>query len=133
MNYTKNYQLNQWDAGDRVLREDFNEDNRKIDEALSKCGNCKVELGSYVGTGEKGEYHRNSLTFPRRPLLVYIMGENPGLFPGRAEKGMITVVTNSHLFFNWNGNTLRWYHSNYIRDQLNEEGVTYHYFALYET
>ena len=34
MNYTKNYQLNQWDAADRVLREDFNEDNRKIEEAL---------------------------------------------------------------------------------------------------
>ena len=35
MNYTKNYQLNQWDAADRVLREDFNEDNRKIEEALA--------------------------------------------------------------------------------------------------
>ena len=34
MNYTENYQLNQWDAGDRVLREDFNADNAKIDAAL---------------------------------------------------------------------------------------------------
>ena len=37
MNYTKNYQLNQWDAADRVLREDFNEDNRKIEEALKEA------------------------------------------------------------------------------------------------
>ena len=46
MNYTKNYQLNQWDAGDRVLREDFNEDNAKIDEALEqiKDSNFYVEL-----------------------------------------------------------------------------------------
>ena len=27
LNYTKHYQLNQWDAVDRVLREDFNADN----------------------------------------------------------------------------------------------------------
>ena len=35
MKYTKNYQLNQWDAADRVLREDFNRDNQKIDTALA--------------------------------------------------------------------------------------------------
>ena len=35
MKYTKNYQLNQWDAADRVLREDFNTDNRKVDTALA--------------------------------------------------------------------------------------------------
>ena len=34
MNYTQNYQLNQWDATDRVLRTDFNSDNQKIDAAL---------------------------------------------------------------------------------------------------
>ena len=35
MKYTKNYQLNQWDAADRVLREDFNRDNEKIDAAIT--------------------------------------------------------------------------------------------------
>ena len=37
MNYTKNYQLSQWEPADRVLRTDFNEDNRKIEEALRAC------------------------------------------------------------------------------------------------
>ena len=37
LNYTENYQLNQWESADRVLRTDFNEDNRKIDEALEAC------------------------------------------------------------------------------------------------
>ena len=32
---TSNYDLNQWDAGDRVLREDFNADNATIDAALA--------------------------------------------------------------------------------------------------
>ncbi|NBI11727.1 hypothetical protein D1641_17310 [Colidextribacter sp. OB.20] len=35
MNATTNYQLNQWEASDRVLRTDFNADNAKIEAALS--------------------------------------------------------------------------------------------------
>ena len=35
MNYTENYQLNQWAKSDRVLMEDFNSDNQKIDAALA--------------------------------------------------------------------------------------------------
>ena len=31
---TANYQLNQWDPGDRILREEFNEDNARIDAAI---------------------------------------------------------------------------------------------------
>ena len=34
-NYTTNYQLNQWEAGDQVLRTEFNQDNQKIDAALA--------------------------------------------------------------------------------------------------
>ena len=34
-NKTQHYQLNQWEAEDKVLRTEFNEDNQKIDGALS--------------------------------------------------------------------------------------------------
>ena len=34
-NHTTNYQLCQWEATDKVLRTDFNEDNAKIDAALA--------------------------------------------------------------------------------------------------
>ena len=34
MNSTGNFQLNQWDLEDRILRTDFNSDNEKIDAAL---------------------------------------------------------------------------------------------------
>ena len=40
MNYTQNYQLNQWDATDRVLRTDFNSDNQKIDAALKNAADA---------------------------------------------------------------------------------------------
>jgi len=35
-NYTKNYNLCQWEPSDKVLREDFNADNAKLDAALAK-------------------------------------------------------------------------------------------------
>ncbi len=44
MNYTENYQLNQWEPADRVLRTDFNEDNRKIEEALQKSEDARFYI-----------------------------------------------------------------------------------------
>ena len=35
-NHTPNYALNQWERDDRVLMEDFNADNAKIDAALGR-------------------------------------------------------------------------------------------------
>ena len=37
MRQTANYQLSQWDAEDRILREDFNRDNEKIDRAIHQA------------------------------------------------------------------------------------------------
>ena len=34
MTKTTNYQLNQWEKSDRVMMDDFNADNQKIDAAL---------------------------------------------------------------------------------------------------
>ena len=34
MNKTQNYNLNQWEKSDKVLMDDFNADNAKIDAAL---------------------------------------------------------------------------------------------------
>lgn len=36
MNTTEHYQLNQWEGSDRIMREDFNADNRKTEEALTE-------------------------------------------------------------------------------------------------
>ena len=63
---TKNYGLNQWQAGDQVLREEFNQDNSRVDRALAgldavmtaglerKYGtdNPVLTQGDYIGTGE---------------------------------------------------------------------------------
>ncbi|SFO96743.1 Microcystin-dependent protein [Oscillibacter sp. PC13] len=44
MQQTTNYQLNQWDPADRILRTDFNSDNEKIDAALAQCVNYMVGM-----------------------------------------------------------------------------------------
>lgn len=36
MQQTSNYQLNQWEGADRILRTDFNADNAKIDAAIAE-------------------------------------------------------------------------------------------------
>ena len=70
MNHTQNYQLSQWEATDKVQRTDFNADNAKIDAAISKCGNCRVRVSTYIGDGEQTRTH----TFDRTPVLIGIAG-----------------------------------------------------------
>ena len=92
---TPNYQLNQWEATDSFLRNDFNEDNAKIDAAimavkneaaealngykasvdaaLAAAGNCRVTSGSYTGKGTYGSSNPTKLTLPFEPKLVVIV------------------------------------------------------------
>lgn len=45
MNTTDNYQLNQWEGTDRILRTDFNKDNLKTDDAVAEL---RAELAAAV-------------------------------------------------------------------------------------
>lgn len=55
MNKTEKYQLNQWEKTDRIMMEDFNEDNAKLEAALAdledrKCNKTTLTaLSSVVG------------------------------------------------------------------------------------
>ena len=85
-NYTEHYGLCQWETTDQVLREEFNQDNEKVDtvlnalyeknavleEYIQKCGNCQIHTTSYIGTGGSGEGSPNSLTFPEAPSISSI-------------------------------------------------------------
>ena len=157
-NKTQHYQLNQWEAEDKVLRMEFNEDNQKIDTALfgkasreamdqltqkaavlaadmAGKGNCQVVAGSYVGTGGAGASAPNRLTFQRRPMLLYVYG-SWRLLCGRGETSAAAQSTVN----NDRTNTVTWEEravSGYNDDgkaspQLNDEGRTYHYLALLE-
>ena len=88
-NHTPNYQLSQWERTDRVLMEDFNADNAKIDAALgahglelaklspllalaAKHGNCQIETSTYIGGGLETE--GKTITFKKKPQFFIIFG-----------------------------------------------------------
>ena len=74
MTKTEHYQLNQWDAADRVLREDFNSDNQKIDAALAEIlaaiPEPEIAIGSYTGTNDKNEQTHVFLGFQPSAVLI---------------------------------------------------------------
>ena len=95
-NHTTNYNLNQWEATDKVLRTEFNEDNAKIDAALKANadalaaledtlalkGNCQIEVQTYTGNGKSGASNPTVLTFSKVPLLVLICGYGTMMITG---------------------------------------------------
>lgn len=91
LNQTSNYQLNQWDPEDRILRTDFNSDNAKIDAALAESAqavqdeasaraaainnlaltrNCRLIFMNYIGNGAS----TRTFSFVGTPLMINIMG-----------------------------------------------------------
>ena len=79
---TPNYRLSRWAGTDRILMEEFNSDNEKIDTALKanadaaaataaalgNCGNCFITHGTYMGNNQLSK----TLTFSKPPVLVII-------------------------------------------------------------
>ena len=157
MKQTNNYQLNQWEKTDRILMEDFNEDNRKIDEALAeekaaretltaavtKCGNCKIVYGSYTGTETYGSENPSTLAFASKPLFIVIRSAE-GNFGTGADQKLILVYgstwckstdtsSNSHNFVTWSGNSVSWYCTNSAYNQMNQSERVYWYVAFLAT
>ena len=148
MNKTPNYQLSQWSRDDRVLMEDFNADNAKIDGALGDhegrvaaleaaaphFGNCQIWTATYQGdgTGGKnfGEDHPNSLTFPQKPIWAIVFdSENRAQF--NIPSGDCSYpVGNATRHIKWNGNTVTWYADD-VFTQMNWFNYTYLVIAFF--
>ena len=146
-NYTTNYQLNQWEAGDQVLRTEFNQDNQKIDAALKTNadaiaaetaaraalaetmagkGNCQIYATSYVGTG--GDVGMVTLTFPWPPTMLIIF-EPAGTWT-LLTPGVRYVAPQNSTIYNqfepvWSGNTISWDTSTRGGHVMNANGSTF--------
>ena len=141
MEQTTNYQLSQWEGEDRILREDFNADNAKVDAALkaeaearaalagqvAKLGNCRIWTTTYKGSGGVGKDNPTRITFPKKPLLAMV---NPF---GSTQIAWLTPYDGCLIFdrpnqLSWSGNTASWYasySSMVAQDQLNYAGGDY--------
>lgn len=103
-NHTPNYGLSQWEKTDKVLMEDFNADNAKLDDALtalsaaldgkasltalsglqssvfnlssavSQKGTCNVETFTYTGTGQCREACPTVISFKKVPVAFLVFG-----------------------------------------------------------
>lgn len=107
----------------------------------------RIEMGSYVGTGTKGEENANSITLAFTPRILFILeadGASTNTFVtkvwlaiyfkdgtvygfshsagGSGDPGYDTTVTISN-------NTITWYSST-VSAQLNESEVPYNYIAI---
>ena len=136
MTKTTNYQLNQWAKSDRVLMDDFNADNAKIDAALKANADAtpKLAFGSYKGTGTYGSKNKTAITFPFAPkwLMIYTKsGSNYALWNELLTSSMTTHINydGRTATLSLNGYTLSWYADN-APSQLNTEDETYYYIVV---
>lgn len=147
MEQTTKYQLNQWAGEDRILREDFNADNAKTEQALAAqadtlaehtaalagCGNCKIVYQTYTGTGVYGSDNPNTLKFDAEPLLVLVMNNEGGLmFFHRGSRESRVPGSTYYCTATWGGTTLSWY-SGVQSPQFNNKDTVYHVFAWLST
>ena len=143
MNKTANFQLTQWEKTDRILMEEFNSDNEKIDTALKANADGVAALQTALascGNGNYGSENPNKLTFDGNPLFVIIKG-SIGSAPTlgiQAMRGWYTAYTGSadsstvcHL--TWGEHSLSWYNSQSSSDQFNTSDSVYPYIALFAT
>ena len=79
-NQTPNYALSQWERTDKVLMEDFNADNAKIDAALKSKGDCYMIAKAYGGTGDSGTSAPSQMGFTRQPRFVIIADRSNGKY-----------------------------------------------------
>lgn len=154
MNHTTNYQLSQWEAGDKVQRTDFNADNTKIDGALAEKadvsaldalsqtvaghtaalagkGNCRIYFSSYTGTGTYGSGNPTTRTFSGKPLLVMAGGGDRMLllFQGVGKSFCCRGAELGPVDVSWSGNSVSW-SAPAATTQLNESNRLYNIMAL---
>lgn len=154
MKQTDHYQLNQWEADDRILMGDFNADNAKLDAALAgqsgllatlaaalaAKGNCSIAVTSYKGSGGS----RNStptqpttVQFQKKPAFFIIKGPTALLFATGESQAATCISPNMHGETAFLSPSLTWSGSlvsisaSYVNYQMGETGATYEVIAFY--
>lgn len=147
MKQTENYKLSQWDKEDRIMREDFNGDHLKVEEALSAQkdelvaltaamalkGNCQMETFTYTGTGAYGSDTPTQITFTKMPDVFFIIGDK-ALMMGRSGEGAPLLICDDASYSGsivstgkakWNGSQLSLTNSVHARYQMNTKDTVY--------
>lgn len=157
-NHTEHYGLSQWEKTDKVLMEDFNADNAKIDaalgalagaaeeqgealaahtSALSKTGNCAVMVTSYSGNSTASV----TINCPYPPVYVYVRCQTNGkaltLLRG-VSKSFVDAGGSSVVSVpSWGKSSVTWREANgataHAEHILNQSGLQYTALVLMDT
>ena len=98
---------------------------------LAQLGNCGIYTDSYTGNNLSGSENKCSLTFPARPILVWVVKSDTREFMvlyrgiSKAQNEEYTVANT----VSWGTNSVSWYCSN-KGAQMNEAGGTYRVYAF---
>ena len=102
-----------------------------------QAGNCKIEYGSYTGTGDYGSAHKNSLTFSGQPLIVLIGEKFGGGFLALVRGTLSSTFSSAsadrvgNVTTQWDTtNTVTWFSNSSAILQANEQRNQYYYIAL---
>ncbi len=140
-NHTEHYSLSQWEAEDKVLRTDFNEDNEKIDEVLGahavrldKLGNCGIEHFAYVGNDGYGTASPTVIRFSRQPVMLLVIGDDGSVaFANRFSASYLCVHTGKVIpgSASWSGGRISLVQIGNSLNQMNLKGRSYHAFGFF--
>ena len=105
---------------------------------VSKCGNCRVVCGSYVGNDKFGSANPNSLTFDAPPVMVVIRDQSCSgsdvqqmvLMQGCLTANGTGTGNNTIVTVSWNGSSVQWYSDTNTYVQYSVGNHTYYYTAF---
>jgi len=161
MEYTKNYHLPQWAEEDRIMMTDFNQAMTDVESAIDQAvesarqgqesmqeqlneelaalenaigfggHNCRIETGSYTGTGKSGYGNDTKLTFSIYPVAVLVSASNNTYGPAVMLRPCAATKVNTGSLSNitWSGKNVSWWTSD-VANQMNVQGTTYYYMAV---
>ena len=127
--YTEYFQLNQWAAEDKVLRAEFNEDNRKIDQALRALAGAvpRIVTGTYTGDGTESRL----IDLGFAPKAIYVSTQAGNTYAGLALAGH-PVQVNQYMVLEIEGTGIRVHfnRTEYFGIYSNVANTVYYYVAL---
>lgn len=91
---------------------------------------CRIETGSYVGTGVYGQNNPNTIQCGFTPAVLMIPTMSYGQWNLHTAIRGTSNWGDASLLIIWGDSSVSWYNANGSNDQLNASGVTYYYVVL---
>ena len=143
-NYTEHYNLCQWEPADKVLREDFNADNAKLDAALAaqktaidaaqasadaafRPGYHPIAVGGYYGNGAANR----DINLGFRPRAVLVLESSMVMRDGPYHYSAMVTQSENYAYADPVTLTSNGFQVHFSDKQLtNKSGYKYFYLAI---